>query len=145
MRGLWIVLAACAAFGQTRDAFTGTWRLNVERSSFVVPTERYAAGVRTYSPTAKGTRVSWTLTDGAGKSQAGHYAVECKNGHCISDGVYWKVHNEHSVEGEAFVQGVLDRRFTRTVSPDGKILTITFYLPGKSEPSSIQVWERSGK
>src|ERR1700730_4958458 len=72
------------ALGQSPDAFTGTWKLNVERSGFTSKDETLTGGTRTYAPAKNGTHVTWTTFDADHKKVTGGYTVQCKNGSCVS-------------------------------------------------------------
>jgi hypothetical protein len=142
VKALLIVVLASLAVAQTPDAFTGTWKLNAAKSRFTDPREVYSAGVRAYSPAPDGTHVIWTMTDAAGNTIRGEYIARCVKNICTSDAARWKIKDPRTVIGDLLEAGAVVQNFTRHASPDGKLLTITFFKPGQKKPSSIQVWDK---
>ena len=136
------VLLSASALSKSPDAFAGTWRLNVKKSIFKVKDDTYKAGERTYTLTPDGERVQWTLVDSDGKEVTGEYAVHCVHSECRSDAVRWKQTAPRTVHGELVENGVVTRRYLRTVTPDGRSLTIKFYKSDATTLTSVQVWER---
>jgi hypothetical protein len=125
-----------------KDAFAGKWRLNASKSIFKVNSDAYKAGFRSYTPTPDGERVEWTMVDNTGKESSGAYSVRCIRNQCSSDVVRWQQIDQRMVRGEVIEHGAVTRRYIRTVSVDGQVLTITFYKLNENTPASVQVWER---
>jgi hypothetical protein len=135
-----LLLAVSAAIAQTPDAFTGTWKLNVAKSS---PNTGYREGTRTYQPVAGGTRVTYKMTRVDGTPAAGEYTTQCHGAQCTSDAARWTQKGARTVEGVTYENGKLDARYVRTVSADGKTLTIKFYpSTGKKKVTFVEVWEK---
>jgi hypothetical protein len=133
-----LLLAATAAMAQVPDAFTGTWKLNVAKSK-----TDYRAGTRTYEPVAGGVHVNYVMTRSDGMEVKGDYTSQCKAGKCKSDHASWTQKDAHTLEGQTFDNGKPAERYVRSVSADGKTMTITFYLPsGPKRPLSVQVWDK---
>jgi hypothetical protein len=133
-----LLLAASAAFAQSPDPFTGTWKLNVAKSQ-----GGYLAGTRTYRPVAGGTHVEYVMTGSDGKEVHGEYVTECASGKCSSKVASWIHHGGRTVEGFTYNNGTPDSRYVRKVSSDGKTMTIKFYpATGKKKQTSMQLWER---
>jgi hypothetical protein len=135
-----LLLAVSAAIAQTPDAFTGTWKLNVAKSS---PNTGYREGTRTYQPVAGGTRVTYKMTRVDGTPAAGEYTTQCHDAQCTSDVARWTQKDARTVEGVTYENGKPDSRFVRSVSTDGRTLTITFYpATGKKKVTFVEVWEK---
>jgi hypothetical protein len=139
-----LLLAACGAFAQAPDAFTGTWKLNVAKSTFTEAISTYRSGTRTYQPVAGGTRVTFDMIHSDGEKVTGDYTAQCQNGKCVSSHASWTQKGARAVEGQTFDgNGKPDNRYVRTVSADGKTMTTTFYPPaGKKKMVAVQIWER---
>ncbi len=104
--------------------------------------DEYIAGVRSYTPTKEGQRVTYSMTHGDGKVTKGEYTVRCAGVHCTSDVARWTRKSDHSVDGETLSNGKVLQKFNRTVSDDGRTLTITFYDVAKKGTTSVQIWEK---
>ena len=135
------LLIPALAFAQTPDAFTGTWKLNVEKSDFKEPSQAYLGGVRIYEPTRNGTHVAWKMLDANRNESAGQYTVKCKGSSCLSKNVQWTITDTRSIKGQTSQKsGPLE--YTRSVNEDGSIMTIRFFKPNSSTVTSVQIWEK---
>jgi hypothetical protein len=133
-----LLLTLPAAFAQAPDAFTGTWKLNADKS-----TGGYRAGTRTYKPVASGTRVIFAMTRNDGMDTNGEYTTLCQKGKCTSLLVNWIEKGLRRVEGQTFDNGKAAERYRREVSTDGKTMKITFFPPtGKKKVTSVQIWDK---
>lgn len=139
-----IILGSFIAIAQAQspDAFTGTWKLNAQKSSYIAKEDQYKDGIRTYIPTKDGQRVTYRMTRSDGKETKGEYAVRCSGTRCTSKVASWTRKSDSSVEGETLVDGKVLQKFTRAVSGDGKTLTTTFFDPKTGAQTSVQVWEK---
>ena len=130
------------AQAQSPDAFTGTWKLNPHKSTSVAKEDEYTAGIRIYTPANDGQHVTYTMTHGDGNVTKGEYTVRCTAGHCTSDVARWTRKTNRSGDGETLSNGKVLQKFIRTVSDDGKTLTITFFAQNMKSKTSVQIWER---
>jgi hypothetical protein len=141
-----LLIAAGACFAQTPDAFTGTWTLNATKSRSGDPKNSHRAGTRTYQAVAGGTHVTYDMTHTDGTTVKGEYTTQCKGKKCTAEEVTWTQKNARTVEGFTYQNGKPDARYVRSVSADGKTMTILFYPPtGKKTTAlitSVQVWEK---
>jgi len=112
------------------DPVLGTWRLNVAKSQFT-PGPGWQSQVRTYQATPEGVAVTWTGVDAKGEKMQVSYAY-AYDGHdypMLGSASYdtltavridaWTVRSEEKRGGKTVGVAV------RTVSRDGKLLTIT--------------------
>ena len=130
------------AQAQSPDVFTGTWKLNAQKSSYIAKEDQYEDGVRTYTPTKDGHRVTYKMTHVDGKETKGEYTVRCSGSRCTSKVASWTRKADGSVEGETLVEGKILQKFIRAVSGDGKTLTTRFFDPKTGAQTSVQVWEK---
>lgn len=112
------------------DPVLGTWRLNVAKSQFT-PGPGWQSQVRTYQATPEGVAVTWTGVDAKGeKMQVSYaYAYDGNDYPMLGSASYdtltavridaWTVRSEEKRDGKTVAVAV------RTVSRDGKMLTIT--------------------
>lgn len=112
------------------DPVLGTWKLNVEKSKFT-PGPGWQSQIREYRATAEGIVVTWTGTDAKGdKMQVRYtYAYDGRDYPMVGSANYdtlnavridaWTVKSEEKPDGR--IVGIA----MRTVSRDGKVLTIT--------------------
>jgi hypothetical protein len=142
---LLFLCSAAFAAPATNDAFVGKWRLNPSKSVFHSQADTYRSGARIYSPTRDGQHVSWDIIDAEGRREHGGYTVHCSRNECTCDAVRWRQTKPGVVNGEMLQGGKVTAHYTRTISQDGQVLTITFYKDSPNMPTSIQVWERQGK
>src|SRR5262249_39157868 len=127
-----------SAIGQSPDAFTGTWKLNSGKSS-----GPYRSGTRTYQPRPGGTYVTYSMTHDDGTTRVGEYTTECHAGKSTSEQAIWIRKSARTVEGQIFENGKPAERYLRSVSVDGRTMTITFYpATGKKKVISVQVFDK---
>jgi hypothetical protein len=128
----WIVgIFLCAAHATSADdPVLGTWELNVAKSHFT-PGPGWRSQIRTYQATPEGVAVTWTGVDAkGGKMHVSYtYAYDGRDYPMLGSASYdtlnamridaWTVTSEEKRGGKTV--GVA----MRTVSRDGKVLTIT--------------------
>jgi hypothetical protein len=112
------------------DPVLGTWKLNVDKSTFT-PGPGWQSQTRIYQATPAGVAVSWTGVDAGGGTMAVRYTYRYDGrdypmtGSASYDMLNavrvdaWTVRSEEKRDGKTVGIAV------RTVSRDGKILTIT--------------------
>ena len=124
-------LALSAAHARaTDDPVLGTWRLNVERSTFT-PGPGWRSQVRTYRAAPGGVSVTWSGVDAGGETmQVSYtYAYDGRDYPMVGSASYDTLNavrvDERTVRSEEKRDGVIVGIAVRTVSPDGRSLTIT--------------------
>jgi hypothetical protein len=124
-------LAASASRAQSvDDPVLGTWRLNVERSRFT-PGPGWRSQVRTYRATPDGVSVSWSGVDagGAAMQVSYTYAYDGRDYPMVGSANYDTLNavrvDARTVRSEEKRGGVIVGIAVRSVSPDGRVLTIT--------------------
>ena len=124
-------LACSVARAQpTDDPVLGTWRLNVERSRFT-PGPGWRSQVRTYRATPEGVSVSWSGVDAGGEAmQVSYtYAYDGRDYPMVGSASYDTLNavrvDARTVRSEEKRRGVIVGIAVRSVSPDGRVLTIT--------------------
>jgi hypothetical protein len=112
------------------DPVLGTWKLNVARSRFI-PGPGWQSQIRVYRTTPSGVSVTWTGVDAAGQTMHVSYTYKYDGqdypmaGSANYDTLNairidaWTVRSEEKRDGKTVGIAV------RTVSPDGKVLTIS--------------------
>lgn len=129
--GCIVGLALSAAHATSSgDPVLGTWQLNVAKSQFT-PGPGWQSQIRVYAATQEGVSVTWEGVDAnGGKMRVSYtYAYDGRDYPMIGSASYdtlnavridaWTVRSEEKRDGK--IVGVA----VRTVSRDGKILTIT--------------------
>jgi len=112
------------------DPVLGTWKLNVEKSKFV-PGPGWQSQIRVYQTTAAGVLVTWTGLDAKGeKMQVSYtYKYDGRDYPMAGSGSYDTLNavrvDALTVKSEEKRSGKTVGIAMRTVSPDGKVLTIT--------------------
>jgi hypothetical protein len=139
MSGRFLMLLVAGLFGLTSsasraqsvdDPVLGTWRLNVERSRFT-PGPGWRSQMRTYRATPEGVSVSWSGVDaGGGAMQVSYtYAYDGRDYPMVGSANYDTLNavrvDARTVRSEEKRGGVVVGIAVRTVSPDGRVLTIT--------------------
>jgi hypothetical protein len=116
------------------SGFVGTWVSSSEQVNSVVVLK-----VRTW----EGERLSFISQGGSGTKNVKFDGQEYANVGAVVDGVTASAQrlNDHNVQITDKISGKVRDRQKISVSPDGKSLTITMHIPGRSEPN-IQVFER---
>ena len=124
-----------ASAADAPDPAVGTWKLNLDKSKpdASMPVK---SAVRTYSPSEGGLTVSQTTVDanGASHESGSSFTYDGKQHpvHGVSDYdmVAVKRVGSHESKSELYRDGKRIGHLTRTVSKDGKILTVTSDLTG---------------
>jgi hypothetical protein len=112
------------------DPVLGTWRLNVERSTFT-PGPGWRSQVRVYRATPQGVSVSWEGVDAGGeRMQVSYdYAYDGRDYPMVGSASYDTLNavriDARTVRSEEKRGGVIVGVAVRRVSPDGRVLTIT--------------------
>jgi len=112
------------------DPVLGNWKLNVEKSKFV-PGPGWRSQIRVYQSTPAGVLVTWTGLDAKGeKMQVSYtYNYDGRDYPMAGSGSYDTLNavrvDALTVKSEEKRSGKTVGIAMRTVSPDGKILTIT--------------------
>ncbi|MDP9179923.1 MAG: hypothetical protein M3O61_19825 [Gemmatimonadota bacterium] len=118
-----------AVAGDT-DPVIGTWHLNVAKSKFS-PGPAPKSEVRTYTATAEGTALSWTNVGADGKETVvkSTFKADGKDypvtGSPNFDALALKQVDSHTVKSEQKKAGKVIGTSTRSVSKDGKVLTLS--------------------
>src|SRR6516165_7617728 len=133
---------AIAGLSWAADPFVGTWRLDISRSNAVEFTDTYNRGTRSYTEVPGGERVQFDMTLADGRRSKGSYIAHCQKGECSAKEIRWHEVSPGNIEGELFKRGKVIYRYTRTLSDDGKTMTISFFDPNKptDAPKARQVW-----
>jgi len=112
------------------DPVLGTWKLNVEKSKFV-PGPGWQSQIRVYQMSPAGVSVTWTGLDAKGKKMQVSYTYKYdgRDYPMAGSGSYDTLNAVRvgalTVKSEEKRSGKTVGIAVRTVSPDGKILTIT--------------------
>jgi hypothetical protein len=112
------------------DPVLGRWRLNVDRSTFT-PGPGWRSQDREYRATPAGVSVDWTGVDAGGESMhvSYTYAYDGRDYPMLGSASYDTLNavriDARTVRSEEKRGGVIVGVAVRTVSPDGKVLTIT--------------------
>jgi len=137
-RRLVMILLAClfgfagsgAPAHSADDPVLGTWRLNVERSTFT-PGPGWRSQLRTYRAVPEGVSVNWSGVDAGGETmQVSYtYAYDGRDYPMVGSASYHTLNairvDARTVRSEEKRAGVVVGIAVRTVSPDGRLLTIT--------------------
>jgi hypothetical protein len=112
------------------DPVMGTWKLNVARSKFT-PGPGWQSQVRVYAATPTGISVTWTGVDAGGETMRVSYAYAYDGrdypmaGSASYDTLNAVRIDARTVRSEEKRDGKTGGIAVRTVSRDGKVLTIT--------------------
>jgi len=122
-----LILSTALLSGADDDPFLGKWKLNWTKSQSPGPPPK--AAIRTYSKSGSGVHVSETFVDAGGKRQkldykAGYDGKDYPVPTSPTRTVAFTKTDNFTVEGVSKSAGKVDYTFRRTVSPDGKTLTI---------------------
>lgn len=131
-----LLIGSVVAFGSALvvaadapDPIVGTWTLNLAKSKFS-PGPAPKSQTRTYSQSADGTSVavSGVAADGSPISQQATYKYDGKDypfkGSSDFDGLSLKQVDAHTVKATQKRGGKVAGTTTRTISADGKVLTL---------------------
>ena len=112
------------------DPVLGTWQLNVAKSHFT-PGPGWRSQIRVYQATPEGVSVTWSGVDAKGeKMQVSYsYAYDGRDYAMLGSASYDTLNavriDDRTVRSEEKRDGKTVGIAVRTVSPDGKVLTIT--------------------
>lgn len=112
------------------DPVLGTWRLSVAKSNFT-PGPGWQSQIRVYQATEDGVAVTWTGMDAKGETMrvSYTYAYDGRDYPMLGSASYDTLNavriDERTVRSEEKRDGKIMGIAVRTVSPDGKVLTIT--------------------
>lgn len=112
------------------DPVLGDWKLNVEKSVFT-PGPGWQSQLRTYRTTPDGVAVTWTGVDAGGETMQVSYTYryDGRDYPMLGSASYEMLNavriDARTVRSEEKRDGKTVGVAVRTVSPDGKILTIT--------------------
>ena len=131
MFGFMLGMMAPAAHAASPDnLILGTWQLNVARSRFT-PGPGWRSQIRIYRATPDGVAVTWTGLDAhGGKMRVSYaYAYDGRDYPMLGSASYDTLNavrtDERTVRSEEKRDGKIAGIAVRTISPDGKVLTIT--------------------
>jgi hypothetical protein len=146
-----IVIAAAAVelAAQGTDPLVGTWELNVAKSKYT-PGPAPKSETRTYVVAGQDIKASSKGVDGSGKPTAGSWTVNYdgkdrpETGYPNADTLSLKRVNDFSSEFTQKRAGKVVITGTRTISPDGKVMTITYKGTDASGQSinNVEVFEK---
>lgn len=138
----------CAAVAFCADPLIGTWKLNVMNSKFN-PGPPPRSQTRTYEETPAGIRVTVTTTDSQGRKTTVEFPA-------IYDGKTYPVKGPGRIDALALVTinnfqaratlkhaGNVIATADRTISEDGRVLTIGYKEPDYEHPvDNVSVYEK---
>jgi hypothetical protein len=125
--GLGLSVAQAAPPG---DPVLGTWKLNADKSTFT-PGPGWQSQTRVYKAIPAGVSVAWTGVDAGGENMQVSYVYQYggrdypMKGSASYDTLNAVRIDERTVRSEEKRDGKIVGIAIRTVSPDGKLLTIT--------------------
>ena len=129
--GTIVGLALSAAHAaSSRDPVLGTWTLNVAKSQFT-PGPGWQSQIRKYRAVPEGVAVTWTGVDAKGEKMrvSYTYAYDGRDYPMLGSASYDTLNavriDERTVRSEEKRDGTTVGIAVRTVSPDGKVLTIS--------------------
>lgn len=123
-------LAALQAAGQATDPLIGTWELNVAKSQFT-PGPAPKSETRIYVMAGQDIKASSKGVDASGKPTAGEWTINYdgkdrpQTGNPDADTLSLKRVDDHTVSFTQKRAGKVVITGTRTISADGKVMTIT--------------------
>jgi len=123
-------LAALQAAGQATDPLIGTWELNVGKSQFT-PGPAPKSETRIYVMAGQDIKASSKGVDASGKPTAGEWTINYdgkdrpQTGNPDADTLSLKRVDDHTVSFTQKRAGKVVITGTRTISADGKVMTIT--------------------
>ena len=126
---LLVALIACAGVASAADPVIGTWQINLAKSKFS-PGPAPKSDTRTYAATADGTSMTWKVTTADGKDMVvqSTFKTDGKDysitGTPNFDTLTLKQVDANKVESQQKLGGKVIGKTTRTVSDDGKVLTL---------------------
>jgi hypothetical protein len=123
-------LAALQAAGQATDPLIGTWELNVAKSKFD-PGPAPKSETRTYVMAGQDIKATSKGVDASGKPSAGEWTINYdgkdrpQTGNPDADTLSLQRIDDHTVSFTQKKAGKVVITGTRTISADGKVMTIT--------------------
>jgi hypothetical protein len=123
-------LAALQAAGQATDPLVGTWELNVAKSKFD-PGPAPKSETRTYVMAGQDIKATSKGVDASGKPSAGEWTINYdgkdrpQTGNPDADTLSLQRIDDHTVSFTQKKAGKVVITGTRTISADGKVMTIT--------------------
>jgi hypothetical protein len=147
-----VLLFGAGVLAQSADPIAGTWALNVAKSTFV-PGPPLQSETRTYETTSTGVTLTFKGVGGDGKPVGGKttYMYDGKDypvtGSVDYDTVALKRVDVSTVEGSLKKGGKVVQTVKRTVSKDGRTLTLTFTGTNAKgqKVNDVLVYERRSK
>jgi hypothetical protein len=145
MRFVPLILAISTLIGAVPDLFIGKWKLNVEASR---DPKLSKSAIRTYQRSGKGVKVSEVGVDEAGREYSVSYTANYDGkdypAFRNSDTVAFRRVDPYTVEGVSKTGGRPTFWFRRTVSKDGKRLTVEMSdVAGSGNPTArVDVYDR---
>jgi hypothetical protein len=127
---IFVLVLSVAHSTSPDDPVLGTWKLNVEKSKFM-PGPAWQSQIRIYEITPAGVSVTWTGLDATGKKMQVSYTYKYdgQDYPMAGSGSYDTLNavriDALTVKSEEKRNGKTVGIAVRTVSPDGKVLTIT--------------------
>jgi hypothetical protein len=142
-------LAALQAAGQATDPLIGTWELNVAKSK-VSPGPAPKSETRTYAMAGQDIKATSTGVDASGKPTAGEWTINYDGndrpmtGSPDADTLALKRVDDHTVSFTQKRAGKVVITGTRTISADGKVMTIaTKGTNAKGQPiNNVEVFDK---
>jgi hypothetical protein len=127
---LTMALPPAVALAQAGDPLTGTWVLNVAKSTYS-PGPAYKSETRTYTATAKGFTYSSKGIDADGKPTANTFTANFDGkympltGSSVADSILVTRDGANNAKSTQKKGDKVVRQTTRVISKDGKTMTIT--------------------
>lgn len=146
--GALLALCSFAIAADTPDSVIGTWKLNTEKSTGNVPMPK--SETRTYAASPGGVALNWTRTgaDGKESSVKTTFKYDGKDypvkGSSDFDALSAKRIDANTIESKQKLKGKNVGSTTRTVSTDGKTLTLVSKLTTEkgAEANTTMVYDR---
>lgn len=123
-------LTSLAHAASSDNLILGTWQLNVAKSRFT-PGPGWQSQIRVYQATPEGVAVTWTGVDAKGEKMrvSYAYAYDGRDYPMLGSASYDTLNavrmDDRTVRSEEKRDGKTVGIAVRTISPDGKVLTIT--------------------
>jgi hypothetical protein len=142
---LFSLSCVAALNGADKDPFLGKWKLNWEKSNSSDPKPKSAT--RTYKQSGSSVRVSEVWVDQDGKSSKLDYVAKYDGkDHPVRTAkgrtVAFTKSDPRTVEGVSKTNGSFVSAFKRSVSDDGKTLTIEIKDGPTAPPAKVLVYDK---
>ena len=124
-------ISGIAAAADAADPAVGTWVINLAKSKYSSPDRTPKSQTRVYTQSAEGTSVTiqTTAADGSSMTQKSTFKYDGKSypftGSTLYDSLKLKQVDAHTVKSTQWKAGKEAGETTRTVSADGKAMTVT--------------------